>query len=234
MGIGELNQSDLHEQLKHLYAGEAGEEEVEIEGYVVDVVLPSEIVEIQTRSLGKLGAKLKKLTKNHRVRLLHPVAALTHIVKLHPDGTVISSRKSPKRGSVESAFREISSIAPLLRRRNLILEIALVEVTEFRRDDGRGSWRRRGVSIAGRKLERILERHEFRSPRSFGRLLPEGLPPEFTNRDLCELSGLRYSLVQPVTSTLRKLGVLTIADKRGRELVYRRNAGRSAASSRVP
>jgi len=219
--IGELNQTDLHEELKRQYCGHDGETEVEVDGFVVDVRLPNELVEIQTRSVGKLKRKLVKLSADHRVRLVHPIAVSKYIERIDGDGGTVSRRRSPKRGRVEGAFREISSIADILPNPNITVEIVLVDVTELRRDDGRGSWRRKGVSIVGRRLDGIVERYALRLARDYLRLLPDNLPESFTNRDVVAAAGLTYRVAQSMTSSLRKMGLISITDKRGRELLYR-------------
>ncbi len=221
--IGELNQSDLHEELKRLYCGRDGEAEVEVDGFVVDVRLPTEIIEIQTRHVGKLRRKLEKLSAGHRVRLVHPIAASKYIERVDGDGGTLSRRRSPKRGRVEDAFREISSIADILPNPNVTIEVVLVEVTELRRDDGRGSWRRKGVSIVGRRLDGIVERYELRLAEDYLELLPGNLPEPFTNRDIVAVAGLTYRAAQSMTSSLRKMGLISITNKRGRELLYRRS-----------
>lgn len=220
--IGELNQSDLHEQLKQAYRGPDGETEVTVDGYVVDVRLPHELVEIQTGRLGKLRAKLEKLARRHRIRLVHPVYATKVIARVDRHANVLSRRRSPKKGRLEDAFEEIDDIAGVLAHPNVTLEIPLVDVTEYRRDDGRGSWRRRGVSIVGRRLDRIVSRREFRTPADYGAVLPGSLGRELTNADVSELTGLHPVTAQSITRALRKIGALSVAGKRGRWLLYRR------------
>jgi hypothetical protein len=230
--IGEYNQTELHEQLKHWYAAEASDVpalEVEVDGYVIDVVRDGELLEIQTRSLGKLRKKITELSTAHAVRLVHPVAATTVIEKRSPDGALISRRRSPRRGRVEHAFRELVSLASLLPHEHITLEIVLVDVTEERVDDGRGSWRRKGVRIAGRRLDRVLSRHEFRTRADYAALLPDSIGEEFSNADLVEALGLPYRVVQPITSCLRKMGVLTVegvrtSERGGRIHVYARSS----------
>lgn len=225
--IGRLNETDLHEQLKHHYAGEEGSMEVDVDGFVVDVVLPDELVEIQTRGLGKLRRKIERLREVSPIRVVYPVAAQTRIIKLSPDGTVLSSRRSPKHGRVESLFRELTSIADLLPHPAVTVEVVLLEAVERRVADGTGSWRRRGVSILSRALAGIRESVALHSAKDYLALLPAGLPDEFTNRDLATAAGLPYSLIQPMTSTFRKMGLIQISGKRGRELVYRRDSAGS-------
>lgn len=219
-GIGEYNQTDLHEQLKDIYRGSSGMTEVEVDGFVVDVRLPNEIVEIQTRHLGKLRRKILGLRADHSIRIVHPIPALTHLVKLSESGELLSSRRSPRRGRLEDAFREITTVADLLLHPNVHLDLVLVEITEFRRDDGKGSWRRRGVSIVGRKLERVVETRTFSNASDYLAVLPADTPPRFTNAELAERTGLRYTRIQPLTSALRKMGIISIVDKKGQAIVY--------------
>lgn len=220
--IGSINESGLHNDLKQLYAGDRGRTEVDVDGYVVDVLLPDEIVEVQTRNLGRLKPKLAALSASHFIRLVHPVAVVKHLVTVNTHGEVLSARLSPKHGRVEDAFREISAVGDLLPHPRLVIEVVLVEVTEHRLRDGRGSWRRGGVSITGRHLDAVVERRPFVSAADYLALLPPELGEPFTNRDLGAATGMRYAVVQPLTATLRKAGLIAVAHRSGRELAYRR------------
>ena len=220
-GIGGLNETELHEQLKHLYAGEDGTTERDVDGFVVDVVRGGgELVEIQSRGFGKLRRKISALAESHRVRIVHPVALETLITKLSDTGALVSSRRSPRRGRVEEVFRELASIADLLPHPAIVVDVVLVRAVETRVDDGRGSWRRRGVSIVARQLGAVVETRSFCSAADYLGVLPAGLDRRFTNGDLIAAGGLRYRDAQPITSALRKMGLLDLVDKRGREQVY--------------
>jgi hypothetical protein len=221
-GIGGLNETELHEQLKHIYAGDDGEVESELDGFVVDVVRADEIVEIQTGGFGKLRRKIVALSGERRLRIVHPVAVETLITRLSAGGELLSSRRSPRKGRAEEVFGELVSIADLLPRPTVTVEVVLVRAVETRIEDGRGSWRRRGVSIVARSLGSVVGTHEYCTAADYLAVLPATLADRFTNADLIRESGLRYRHAQPITSTLRKMGVLRIVDKRGREQVYER------------
>jgi hypothetical protein len=218
--IGSLNETDLHEQLKHLYAGSDGLTEATVEGFVIDVVRGDELVEVQTSGLGKLRRKIEGLSGRYRLRIVYPVAARTRLVKMSDSGEVLSQRRSPKRGRIESIFRELTSIADLLPNPRVTVEIVLLHAVERRVADGRGSWRRRGVSIVGRAVEEIVETAGLRTSSDYLALLPH-LSEPFTNKDLAAAAGLDYRTVQPMTSCFRKMGLIEIADKKGRVLLYR-------------
>lgn len=236
-GIGMLNETELHEQLKHLYAGAEGETEQVVEGFVVDVVRDGELIEIQTRGFGKMRRKLVALSSTHRVRIVHPIATETVITKLNAAGEILSSRRSPRRGRMEEFYREVVSIADLLPHENIAVEAVMVRVVETRIDDGKGSWRRRGVSIVARQLAAVDESQLFASAKDYLRVLPSSLGGEFTNADLVRESGLRYRYAQPITSALRKMGLVRLSGKRGREQLYevvkpRRKAKTATSNSR--
>lgn len=218
--IGRLNETELHEQLKHLYAGADGQTECAVEGFVVDVVHADELVEVQSRGFAKLRRKIEALSAAHRIRIVHPIAVETRINKLSDTGELMSSRRSPRRGHVGEVYRELTTIADLLPHTHVVVEVVLVRAVETRVADGRGSWRRRGVSIVARQLGAVVETHRFHTAADYLSILPTDLAPRFTNSDLIEACGLRYRDAQPITSTLRKMGLLRLADKRGREQLY--------------
>ncbi len=219
-GIGGLNEWELHESLKQLYAGADGRTELEVDGFVVDVARDDELVEIQTRGLGKLRRKIEALCPSHRLRIVYPIAVETIITRLSGSGELQGTRRSPRRGRVEEVFSELTSIADLLPHERVTVEVVLVRAVETRIDDGRGSWRRRGVSIVARQLGAVVSTHELREAADYLALLPAGLGRQFTNRDLVEAGGLRYRFAQPMTSALRKMGLLRLCEPRGRERVY--------------
>jgi hypothetical protein len=219
-GIGRLNETELHEQLKHRYAGSEGRTEAVIDGFVVDVVTAGELVEIQTKGFGKLRRKLGALAHAHRFRIVHPIAVETIITRLSDTGELLSTRRSPRHGRLEEVFREIVSIADLLPTPNITVEVVLVRATEIRVADGKGSWRRRGVSIVARQLGAVVSTTTLCTRTDYLSLLPDGLPTAFANSDLVSLAGMRYRDAQPLTSSLRKMGLLHVCNKRGREHLY--------------
>ena len=219
--IGSLNETTLHEQIKLAYAEGTGLPEQEFGGFLVDVVTDDELIEVQTRGLGKLRRKIVTLSVQRPIRIVHPVARETVINKLSAGGELVSSRRSPKRGRVEDAFREIVSIADLLPDPAVTIDVLIVDVVETRIDDGTGSWRRRGVRIAGRALSRIVALHRLCSGADYlAHIPPELRETRFTNEDLIAATGLPYRTVQPVTSALRKMTVLSVVGRSGRHTVY--------------
>ena len=110
MAINTLNESNLHKKLKEIYALQEGSRtEVEADGKIYDVITEDgTIVEIQTRNLSKLLPKVLKALKNKRnIKIVYPVVREKIIKTLKADGTLISSRKSPKKENLYSVFKEL-------------------------------------------------------------------------------------------------------------------------------
>ena len=225
--IGTLNEKSLHAALKAHYARPGDVMEAVVDGYVIDLVRDELLIEVQTGNFAALKDKLGALLDEHRVLLIYPIAQTKWIVKVAANedqatGERLSRRRSPKRGCCLDVFDELVRIPHLLGHSNLTLELALCTIDEIRCDDGRGRWRRKGVSILDQELLNVLNTVRLSRPADFVALLPEGLPEPFTNRALAEAAGIRLRLAQRVTYTLRRMGGLQQVGYEGRAHLYRR------------
>jgi len=210
-------ETSLHAALKNWYTLAGGRQEVNIDGYWIDVVDGEQLVEIQTRNFSRLKDKLAVLLEQHPVRLVHPIAREKWIVTLNGSSVAeITRRKSPRRGRLEDVFQELVGLPDLLAHPNFSLEVLLVKEEEVRRADGRGSWRRKGVSIIDRRLVEVIHQQLFTRPDDLRSLLPDDLPQPFTNQDLARRLGIPERLAGRMTYCLRKLHIIEQTGKRGR------------------
>jgi hypothetical protein len=216
-----MQETTLHAELKGIYCLEGGQTETWVDGYLIDVVKPDLLIEIQTRNLGALKKKLEDLLDNHRVRLVHPIAMEKFIVLISADGKVITRRRSPKKGKLEDLFYGLVYVAKWINHPNFSFELLLTSEEEQRINDGLGSWRRKGVSIQDRRLIKIIERHHFYSQADYRRLLPGTLNSPFTNRQLAGLLSIPYRLASKMTYTLLQIGVLEMDGKRGKSYCFK-------------
>ena len=220
--IGELRERSLHAALKRWYALPGDRAEVPLEGCVIDLVRCGTLIEIQTGSFGKLARKLTRLVRDHRVRLVYPIAQRKWVVTTGPDGRVLRRRASPKRGAYRDLFAELVRIPHLIGNPNFSLEVLLVEVEELRCADGHGSWRRRGISVVDTRLLAVCERRRFHTPADFARLLPPHLEEPFTNRSLAAAGAMPASLAGMMTYVLRRMGALELVGRRNRAYLFAR------------
>lgn len=220
-GIGTLNEKPLHAALKQWYAAPGDRFEVAVDGYVIDIVRDDLLLEIQTGTFASIRSKLDRLVRDHRVRLIHPIAQEKWIVKLPEDGGDGGTRrKSPKRGRVEDVFRQMVSIPTLLADDSFELEVLMIRQEEVRRYDGNGNWRRKGWGVEERRLLDVVERRLFMEPADLQALLPEQLKAPFTTKDLAGAAGIQRRLAQEMAYCLRKMNGIELVGKRDRANLY--------------
>lgn len=216
-GIGTLNESSLHAQLKELLVVDGDEFEVDLDGFVIDIRRPGLLIEIQTSGFGSMGRKLDRLLSEHRMLLVHPVATVTYLQR---EGS--RARRSPRKGSLWSVLDELVSIPTLLDHPNLTLEVWLVTVDRVQEPDpkarrGRGGWR-----TVDRQLREVESRHRFESTDDLVALLPSGLPERFTTADIAEAAGIGRDVAQKLAYCLRALERIELLEQKRAGYVYRR------------
>jgi hypothetical protein len=219
VGIGALNETPFHAALKAIAAPPGARFEVAVDGFVVDAVVPGLLIEVQTRHVGQMRAKLGRLLASHRVRLVLPVAIERWIVRRGADGP-LSRRRSPKRGGLPHALVELVGIPGLLDHPNLEIEVLLVREEEEREHRPGAAWRKRGWVTVDRRLLSVSERRLFRGARSWLALLPLDLPQPFTTLDLTRALGLPRPAAQRAAYVLRESGVLVDVGTRARARLY--------------
>jgi len=218
--IGTLRESSLHGALKRLYACPGDELEVLRRGYVVDLARTDELVEFQTGNFGSMRAKLDALLEEHRVRVVHPVAVETRILRIDEHGVVRSRRRSPVRRCHLSLFDELVSLPQLATHPGLTFETVLVRVEEHRVDAPRTRVRRKPWRVVDRVLVEVLEARTFGGAAGLARVLPDGLVEPFTTLDLALALEVPRDLAQRVAYTLRVAGLIEVTGRRGRAVEY--------------
>jgi hypothetical protein len=220
MGIGTLQETSLHAALKERLARPGDQFEVAVEGYYIDIVHGDMLIEIQTGNFTALKRKLVRLLDNHRVCVVYPIAAERWVRRVTAEGERVSRRKSPKKGRVEDLFLELVRLPQLVGHPNFMLKALLIQEEVVWQDDGRGSWRRKGWSVADRLLLDVLEYRDFRETADYLALVPDSLEYPFTNNDLRSELAIRANLAQKMTYCLRKMGLIEVIGKDGRSLLY--------------
>jgi hypothetical protein len=218
--IGTLNEKPLHAALKEWYAEPGDRLEVDVDGFLIDLVRGDLLVEIQTGGFSGINQKLWTLTEAHRLRLVYPVAHEKWIVKLDSDRhSRLSRRKSPKRGQVEDVFAELVSFPKLITRPSFSLDVLLIQEEEARVYQAGRAWRRRGWVTHERRLLQVLSRHTFETGTDLA-----GLRGEFTTADLAAALSRPRRLAQQMAYCLRKAGLIEAVGKRERSVLYVRAA----------
>ncbi|MDR1839386.1 MAG: hypothetical protein LBQ93_07395 [Treponema sp.] len=232
--IGTRNESSLHRTLKFQYTGPGGKTEVEAGEFVADGIRKNgEYIEVQTGSFAPLKKKVKEFASYGKVRIIHPVAVKKIIEVYKPvlgkkakkqagveNGELLYRRKSPVKGSLWNIFDALMYAPELPLIRGVSIEIVLIDITEIRVKDGKGSWRRKGISIKDRQLTYWHESVLFEKPADYLRFIPFKKKEEFTTSILAERAGVDKWTAQKALYVLTKLKIVKRTGKKSNSWVY--------------
>jgi hypothetical protein len=221
-GIGTEREGSLHRALKLRYSGAEGETEVVRGGYVCDGINgDGHMIEVQTGSFGPLKKKIPELLLQGPVRIVHPIILRKTIETWDESGALIRRRRSPRKGSAWDLFDALIHAPALPLLPGFSLELAMVEATEKRVLDGKGSWRRKGASIVDRTITAYHETRVFSAPRDYGFFLPVPAGESFTAKGLAEKAGIAPETAGKALYVLSRIGLAERAGKAGNAYLYR-------------
>ncbi|MDR2193580.1 MAG: hypothetical protein LBP19_03820 [Treponema sp.] len=222
----------LHYELKRRYAGVDGKTEAAVtlagcggvsKQYICDGITGAgEIIEVQTGSFAPLKEKALDLSGEYALRIVHPVVLHKRIDLYKADGTLIHSRKSPVSGSKWDVFKALLYGWEIAALDNVCIELAFVDIAETRRDDGRGSWRRGGVSITDKRLIALYPSLALREKADYLQFAPFEPDERWTVADLALRARITPSLARKTVWVLTKLRSITRIGKHGRAWAYSR------------
>lgn len=191
--INTYSESSLHRALKTAYAIQySGKTEVNVQNKVCDIVTDTgDIIEIQTQQLHALRQKIAALIDEHRITVVRPLVCEKYI-ETYCGNTLLTRRKSPKKETLYTICRELSSIYQFLDHPHFILELPCVAVCEIREQTDAPTQlpnksRRflRCWQKTDKKLERLYEQtYLFKTKYDLLQLLPDSLPQEFSTAEL--------------------------------------------------
>ncbi|TRO49170.1 hypothetical protein E2P47_01665 [Candidatus Bathyarchaeota archaeon] len=216
-----ITEYSLHSQIKNWYSVLGDEVEAKVDDYIVDIIKGDMLIEIQTKNLSAIKKKLVKLLVSHKVRLVYPIAKLKWILYTSSQGEIMRKRRSPKKGNLLDIFNELVYVADLFNQGNFSFEVLFIEEEELRCNDGKGSWRRKGISIKDRKLLEVFNQVLFNNRKDFLKFLPTDLENPFTNRILARKLGISVRDSRRITYSLRKMNILAITNNKKRELFFK-------------
>lgn len=214
------NEKSLHSQIKSLYSNPDDKIEFPVDNYIIDIVRDDLLIEVQTKNFSSLKVKLESLLPEYKVRIVHPIANEKWLTLIDTNNEIIRKRKSPKKGNYLDVFQELIRIPHLVNDSNFSLEVLLITEEEIRRDDGQGSWRRKGISIYDRKLITINESMHFNNKLDFLKLLTIDLTTPFSNKMLSQQMNMPLNKAQKITYCLRKMDALKVKFKKKNELFF--------------
>jgi hypothetical protein len=225
--IGTRNESSLHNILKFQYAGPSGITEAKTGEFIVDGrKVDGEYIEIQTGNFAPLKKKVKEITEKAKLRIIHPIAVKKLIEVYKPSskekqtGKFLYRRASPVKGSRWDIFNALIYAPKLPLVRGVTIEIILVDITEKRVMDGKGSWRRKGISIKDKVLTHMYENIIFKKPADYLAFIPFTKKEEFTSSTLAQRACIDKRTAQKTLYVLTILKVIKRTGKQGNSWTY--------------
>lgn len=222
-GIGTLGEKTLHAALKAWYQPNNFYQEIKVGRYVADIVTESgQIMEIQTRSFGAMRKKLDTFLKEYEVVVVHPLAKIKWVRWIDPEtGELSQRRRSPKQAKALEICRELYAIKNYLDRPNLHFLIPLLEVEEYKLKNGWSPDGKKGSTRFERIPLDMLEQVELNEKADYRKLLPQGLPEEFTSQDLKKQGKVSIGLARTALNVLTAVEAVERVGKRGNTILYR-------------
>jgi hypothetical protein len=223
--IGAANESSLHRLLKYRYTGENGCTETAIGEFVCDGQTgDGEIIEVQTGSFGPLMKKVKTLSGEYRIKIIHPIIITRYIETMDINGNFLRKRKSAKKGSIWDLFTNLIYAPEMPELPKLCIELALIDIVEKRVDDGTGSWRRKGIRIADKSLTCWHSSVVLNCLKDYYQFIPFKKNETFSAKSLGEKAGINQALAGKCLYVMRKLNLVKKIGKEKNAYVYRRTA----------
>ena len=232
--IGTSNESSLHRTLKLQYTGPGGKTEVTAGEFLADgITKDGEYIEVQTGSFAPLKKKVKEFASHGKVRIVYPVAVRKMLEFYKPVSVkktkkqtgkknveLLYRRKSPVKGSLWNIFDALIHAPELPLIEGVSIEIVLIDIIEKRVRDGKGSWRRKGVSIKDRQLTCRHESVLLEKPADYLRFIPFKKKEEFTSSLLAEKAGIDKPAARKALYVLTKLKITKRTEKKGTAWIY--------------
>ncbi|MCQ2414079.1 MAG: hypothetical protein MJ082_04725 [Clostridia bacterium] len=218
-GIGTLGEKALHRIIKLTAEPDESRHEIKVAGCVADVLNEDGITEIQTANFSHLLPKLPKFLPLCPVHIAYPSPNERWI---DPEtGEMTERRRSPKKGSIADAFRELYTVRNCLLDERLTLSLVFLNVEDYRLRNGWDKTGKRG----SHKVERLplsIERQitlktadDYRAV-----FLPADLPRPFTVGQYRKYWHTTYRAAYTGIRILTDLHLLERIGKQGREYLF--------------
>ena len=218
--IGTYKEKTLHHTLK-LYYGGLHSTEANVGRYIADVVREDGIYEVQSKAFYRMIAKLEAFLSVSPVTVVYPVTVSKNIIWADIEtGEIVSTSRSPKKGSVYSILPELYSLRQFLKNDNLSFICAFVDCDEYRYADGYGKDKKKRATKVDIIPSELKEEIFIDGVDDYNIFLPESLPETFTSADYAKATKLRKSDSGKALLVLTEVGAVNRVGMKGKSILY--------------
>jgi hypothetical protein len=214
IGIGMQKEKSMHAILKNYKDPDPAHQEIPVGSYIADICDKDRrtILEVQTAGFGSMKGKLSAFLSEYQVTILYPIPHRKTICWMDPStGEITQQNTSHFIGSGYELFRELSSIQEFLMHPNLRVEPVLIDMSEYKLQDGWSRDKKRGAHRFDRVPSEIVSDLILERAEDYSIFLPAApvLPEVFTAKDLEHAVGIHRKSIQysTVLKVLTSLGV---------------------------
>lgn len=222
-GIGMQKEKTLHAVLKYTEEPDPDFQEILVGSYIADIFTADRrIIEIQTANMNAMRDKLSCFLPLYPVKIVYPIPYQKWVTWIDPDtGELTVRNKSTRKGSFYQAFRELYKIRPFLSDPNLSIDLVLLDMEEYRVQDGWSRDRKRGSHRYDRIPVAIVSEILLERPEDYMIFLPPDLPEPFDSRTFASCAGIKGDMSSTILLMLTELGVAERIGRKGRSYLYR-------------
>ncbi|MCQ2386389.1 MAG: hypothetical protein MJ078_06930 [Clostridia bacterium] len=219
--VGLLAEKTVHTTVKYYLEPDKSYHEVPVGRYVADVFRDGQIYEVQTSSFSKMKDKLAFFLEHYHVTVVYPIPREKKIVWINPsDGSFGKPHKSPYKGSLTDLGYEIFPFLPFLSHPNFSLIALLMDITEYRMQDGWSIDRKKGSHRFDRVPGELIDEIRFTSLEDYEKLVPDMEKKVFTANDFYRKIKSYGWKSSAYFSALRKMGFIEQVGKQGNRLLF--------------
>ena len=219
--IGRLQEKRLHATLKFWLDADEMHHEIKLPcGAVADIFDGERVTEIQNGNFSGFRIKLCRLLEEYPVTVIYPLPRKKMLYWIDPEtGETSKGQRSPKVGSFADAAPELLFIGKQLFHPNLVVRLQLIDVDEYKIQDGWGKDGKRGAHRAERVPTALGESLDIRTPNDLKCCLPTKIPPQFTAAEYSKCTRLRGRRLSAALKLFLEAGVVT-REKQGKTYIY--------------
>lgn len=220
-GIGTLAEKTLHNILKNYYSNGEDYQEIPINEFVADIYMDGHIIEIQTGNFNKLRRKLDSFLPEYKVTIVYPLVNTRYLTYIDKDtGTMSPKRKSTRKDTYYTAFKELYKIKMYLNHPNLSLKLVMLEADEYKLESGNSRSKRRRAEKYDIVPRELIDEMNITRPEDFIQLIPVELEDEFTAKDFSKAAKIHISYGQLILNIFNYLGIVNRVGKSGNSYIY--------------